>query len=232
MNEKERKTTMDRCCFCGKKFGIISRHDVFYADINKTSFQMCWDCYDKYMTAYGHGLDNSGLYSIKDSVTFFNGIANSDSYPKDIREAAAVLVRSGNEALSRTKEKEEKKKQESERREQTLQTFPLTTSPNFDNYTITEYIGIVSGESFLGTGIFSDVASALSDTFGIESEKLQDKMKKARSYATQRMISDAYDLGANAIIGVHYEYFSMASNMLAVSVSGTAVVRKQQETQE
>ena len=56
-------------------------------------------------------------------------------------------------------------------------------------------------------------------------------MKKARSYATQRMISDAYDLGANAIIGVHYEYFSMASNMLAVSVSGTAVVRKQQETQ-
>lgn len=222
---------MDRCCFCGKKFGIISRHDVFYADINKTSFQMCWDCYDKYMTAYGHGLDNSGLYSIKDSVTFFNGIANSDSYPKDIREAAAVLVRSGNEALSRTKEKEEKKKQESERREQTLQTFPLTTSPNFDNYTITEYIGIVSGESFLGTGIFSDVASALSDTFGIESEKLQDKMKKARSYATQRMISDAYDLGANAIIGVHYEYFSMASNMLAVSVSGTAVVRKQQETQ-
>ena len=40
------------------------------------------------------------------------------------------------------------------------------------------------------------------------------------------MLKGAYELGANAIIGVHYEYFSMSSNMVAVSVSGTAAIRK------
>ena len=43
------------------------------------------------------------------------------------------------------------------------------------------------------------------------------------------MLKGAYELGANAIIGIHYEYFSMASNMVAVSVSRTAVVRKAKE---
>ena len=31
------------------------------------------------------------------------------------------------------------------------------------------------------------------------------------------------------VVGIHYEYFSMASNMVAVSVSGTAVIRKAKE---
>jgi len=31
------------------------------------------------------------------------------------------------------------------------------------------------------------------------------------------------------VVGIHYEYFSMASNMVAVSISGTAVIRKAKE---
>lgn len=203
---------MDRCCFCGKKIGAFSAAEKVPGLVDSEEL-MCSDCHTRYLALVKKQGSSSAIPAAK---RFFSDVANNNEYPDEIRNTARQWVDAAEKEIEKSTQTKD---------------FPLTTSPAFDNYTITDYIGIVSGESFLGTGIFSDVASALSDTFGTESENLRDKMKKARAYATQRMVSDAYDLGANAIVGVHYEYFSMASNMLAVSVSGTAVVRKQQEVQ-
>ena len=45
----------------------------------------------------------------------------------------------------------------------------LTTGFNFENKCISEYLGLVSGETVLGTGFISDFKASFSDLFGMES---------------------------------------------------------------
>ena len=45
--------------------------------------------------------------------------------------------------------------------------------------------------------------------------------------ALENMISNAMEIGANAIIGIDFDIITFSNNMIAVSINGTAVVIKQ-----
>lgn len=201
---------MDYCCFCKKKLGAFSPAYRIgeFKGFKGSKEIMCEDCYNRYLTLVKKKLT---AYSTPASKSFFTTIASSAEHPDSVRKIAATWL------------------EESASSEHEGYNLPLTTGFYYDGYTITNYLGVVSGDSFIGTGLISDAAAVLSDAFGTESDKLRGKMEEARYYATNRMLKGAYELGANAIIGVHYEYFSMASNMVAVSISGTAVIRKAKE---
>lgn len=99
----------------------------------------------------------------------------------------------------------------------------LTTGFSFDGYNITKYIGLVSGETVIGTGYFSNIEASISDIFGVVSTEYSDKIKKAKAIALQDMITESANKGGNAIIGISYDIITFNRDMIGVSVNGTSV---------
>lgn len=104
-----------------------------------------------------------------------------------------------------------------------IKNHKLTTGYNFEGYKITDYIGLVSGEIVVGTGILSDIKAGVSDIFGSESKKYSDKIKKAKKAALLDMITGSIKNGGNAVIGISYNYVVFSGNMIGISVYGTSV---------
>lgn len=103
----------------------------------------------------------------------------------------------------------------------------LTTGFSFETFDITKYVGLVSGESVIGTGLLSTLESDISDILGIESFTYSDKIKKAKSSALNDMIRESVAKGGNAIIGVSYEIIVLSRDIIGVSVNGTSVIVKE-----
>ena len=49
------------------------------------------------------------------------------------------------------------------------------------------------------------------------------KLAQARDYAMLELNKNAYQTGANAIIGISLEYTTFASNLIGIAARGTAV---------
>ena len=108
-----------------------------------------------------------------------------------------------------------------------LKNHLLTTGFSFEGYRIENYLGIVTGETIMGTGYLSDIASAVSDVFGMEASDYSVKLRMAKQAVLNIIIKNSVDLGGNAIIGISYELMAFSGNMIGVSVTGTSVtVRK------
>ena len=107
--------------------------------------------------------------------------------------------------------------------------FKLTTGYNFDGYEIAEYLGIYSGEVVLGTGFISEFSASLSDIMGNRSNTFAKKMSAAKQGALQNLMKNALVAGANALIGVDFDYVTFENNIMGVSANGTAVVIKKEE---
>ena len=99
----------------------------------------------------------------------------------------------------------------------------ITTTPQLEGKPIREYLGIVVGESVLGTNILRDLMASLRDVVGGRSGAYEEKMQEAREVAIQEMIQKAQALGADAVVGVDIDYETVGNNMMMVSASGTAV---------
>jgi uncharacterized protein YbjQ (UPF0145 family) len=100
----------------------------------------------------------------------------------------------------------------------------LTTGNNFDGYKISTYLGIISGESVLGTGFLSEFKANLSDTFGVASYAFSDKLRHAKETAVISLIDSCLEKGGNAIIGISFDYITFTNNLIGVIANGTAVV--------
>ncbi|NBH32588.1 YbjQ family protein [Clostridiaceae bacterium] len=99
----------------------------------------------------------------------------------------------------------------------------LTTGFSFEGFRITEYLGIVTGETVMGTGYLSDVGASISDFFGTEASEYSEKLRAAKQAVLKIMVKNSTDLGGNAIIGISYELMTFSGNMMGVSVTGTSV---------
>jgi uncharacterized protein YbjQ (UPF0145 family) len=99
----------------------------------------------------------------------------------------------------------------------------VTTTHDIQGKTITEYAGIVVGETILGTNIFRDIGAGLRDLVGGRSGAYEKKMTEARETAIKEMSEKAAALGADAVVGVDIDYETVGQGMMMVSASGTAV---------
>lgn len=102
----------------------------------------------------------------------------------------------------------------------------LTTTPSFENRTITRYCGVVAGEAVLGANVFKDMFASVRDIVGGRSGTYEKELRKARQIALDELAEQAKELGANAVVGIDidYEVLGEKNGMLMVSASGTAVV--------
>lgn len=101
-----------------------------------------------------------------------------------------------------------------------------TTTPNIEGKQITRYCGIVTGEAILGANVFKDLFAGIRDLVGGRSATYEKELQRAREIALEELEQWAYELGANAVVGIDldYEVLGGSNGMLMVSASGTAVV--------
>ncbi|SFB14578.1 Uncharacterized conserved protein YbjQ, UPF0145 family [Poseidonocella pacifica] len=99
----------------------------------------------------------------------------------------------------------------------------VTTTPSVEGYQVAEYLGIVVGEAIMGTNVFRDFFSQITDVVGGRSGAYESKLQDARDTALRELEERAAVLGASAVIGVDLDYEVVGDSMLMVSASGTAV---------
>lgn len=102
----------------------------------------------------------------------------------------------------------------------------ITTTPTIEGKQIAEYKGVVFGEVISGVNFIKDFSAGLSNFFGGRSETYEDELIQARQNAMREMEQRAYQMGANAVVGVDVDYEVLGANngMLMVTASGTAVL--------
>jgi uncharacterized protein YbjQ (UPF0145 family) len=99
----------------------------------------------------------------------------------------------------------------------------VSTTHDLQGRSISEYLGIVVGESIIATSLLRDIKAGLRDIVGGRSGAYEDKMREARDLAIKEMQDEAEQLGANAVVGVDIDYETVGNGMMMVSASGTAV---------
>ena len=71
----------------------------------------------------------------------------------------------------------------------------VTTTPNIEGKTITEYLGVVTGEAIMGANIFRDFFASITDIVGGRSAAYEKELGKARKVAMDEMTQKALDIG-------------------------------------
>ena len=101
----------------------------------------------------------------------------------------------------------------------------LTTTPNIQGREITQYFGIVSGETIIGANLFKDFFAGIRDIVGGRASSYESVLKEAKESALREMRDQAARMGANAVIGIDLDYETVGANgsMLMVTAAGTAV---------
>ncbi|MCF2602982.1 YbjQ family protein [Parabacteroides distasonis] len=101
----------------------------------------------------------------------------------------------------------------------------LTTTPNIQGREITQYFGIVSGETIIGANLFKDFFAGIRDIVGGRASSYESVLREAKESALQEMSDQAARMGANAVIGIDLDFETVGANgsMLMVTAAGTAV---------
>lgn len=102
----------------------------------------------------------------------------------------------------------------------------LTTTPTIEGHPVRQYLGVVTSETIIGANVFKDFMAGIRDLVGGRSNAYEQVLREAKDAALQELTSRAQALGANAIVGIDFDYETVGSSgsMLMVTCSGTAVV--------
>ena len=90
-------------------------------------------------------------------------------------------------------------------------------------YNITEALGIVKGQIVQSKNIGRDFMAGMKTIVGGEIASYTDMIATARSMATKRMVDDAENLGADAIINIRYGSCAVMNGAAEIIAYGTAV---------
>lgn len=101
----------------------------------------------------------------------------------------------------------------------------ITTTPKIENREILEYKGVVFGEVVSGANVVRDFFASITDIIGGRSGVYESKINDSRQDALRELEANARKLGANAVVGVSFDYTTLGTkNMFVVVATGTAVV--------
>jgi len=102
----------------------------------------------------------------------------------------------------------------------------LSTTHTLPDYNQITHKGLVCGEAIIGAHLGKDILASLTNLVGGRSQSYESTVRETRDEAIQEMIEAARKLGANAIIGIKFDYHSIGdgTSMMMVAVSGTAIV--------
>jgi uncharacterized protein YbjQ (UPF0145 family) len=99
----------------------------------------------------------------------------------------------------------------------------ISTTTAIEGRPVSQYLGVVAGETILGANIFRDIGAQFRNITGGRAAGYEKELRRGRDEAMAEMQTAAGVLGADAIIGVDIDYETVGGSMLMVTVSGTAV---------
>lgn len=99
----------------------------------------------------------------------------------------------------------------------------LTTIEFIPGATVVEHFGLVSGSTIRAKHVGRDIMASLKNIVGGELKGYTQLLQESRQQATDRMVAQAEELGANAIINVRYSTSSVAQGAAELYAYGTAV---------
>lgn len=85
-------------------------------------------------------------------------------------------------------------------------------------------LGVVRGNTIRARHLGKDILAALKNIVGGEIEEYTKLIAEARDQAIDRMIANAQELGANAIVNVRFSTSYIMQNASEILAYGTAVV--------
>lgn len=106
-----------------------------------------------------------------------------------------------------------------------IEAITLTTETYPHGLNIVDRIEVVTAECAFGINIFKDLFAGVRNIVGGRSEAVQKTMRDARRTALYELKGEAYEVGANAVVGVDLDYVELnaVGNMVMLVASGTAV---------
>ena len=91
---------------------------------------------------------------------------------------------------------------------------------------ITQTMGIVKGSTIRAKWFGKDIMAGLRQIVGGELKEYTEMLTEARQEATQRMVEDAENQGADGIINVRFTTSQVMASAAEILVYGTAVKLK------
>lgn len=87
-------------------------------------------------------------------------------------------------------------------------------------------LGLVTGQSVTGTGVFSEFASAWTDLFGAQSNAYNQKIAGGEKICQTQLRLKCVEMGGNVILAVDIDYAEVGGDkgMLMVCMTGTAML--------
>jgi uncharacterized protein YbjQ (UPF0145 family) len=90
--------------------------------------------------------------------------------------------------------------------------------------TVIEHYGIVQGSTIRAKHLGRDFAAGLKNIVGGELRGYTELLQESRDQAFERMVEQAYELGANAVVNVRFATSSVAAGASEILCYGTAVL--------
>ena len=86
-----------------------------------------------------------------------------------------------------------------------------------------EALGLVKGTTVYSKSFGKDFMAGMKTLVGGEIEGYTDLLRQARQIATKRMVDEAEEMGADAVVNVRYASASIMQGAAEIVVYGTAV---------
>lgn len=102
----------------------------------------------------------------------------------------------------------------------------VTNTENVPGKRIVSILGVVKGNTIRARHLGKDVLAFLKSLVGGEIEEYTKLIAEAREQSVDRMIANAEELGANAIVNVRFTTSYIMQNASEILAYGTAVVIK------
>lgn len=99
----------------------------------------------------------------------------------------------------------------------------LTNTENVAGYRIVESLGVVKGSTVRAKHVGRDFMASLKSIVGGEIGGYTEMLSEARTQAEERLIAEARQLGADAVVNIRYTTSAVMQGMSEMLAYGTAV---------
>ncbi len=99
----------------------------------------------------------------------------------------------------------------------------FTTTENIPNREIEAILGVVTGNVVQSKHVGRDIMAGLKSIVGGELKGYTEMLTDARNTAIQRLVAEATDLGADAIVGIRFSTSAIMDGSSEIMAFGTAV---------
>ena len=100
----------------------------------------------------------------------------------------------------------------------------VVTTPDIPGKNVIRTLGLVRGNTIRARHVGKDIMAGLRNLVGGEVTEYAKLLSESREQALDRMVDQAKELGANAIIGLQFQTSVIMSGAAEMMAYGTAVV--------